>query len=137
MQRYKYSICNNQFQSTRRSLYTARTLFKLYVWNRQTIEQLAEQMQEITDIAIKGLGNWVKIDDRQETMITEAKGILPCPWPHPKACDKRVTTVKLIKSGQSIAWSDLNIHLIREHGFFEGVGSSFRLERKELIEMLL
>jgi hypothetical protein len=33
-------------------------------------------------------------------------------------------------------WSDLNIHLIAKHGFFEGKGSAFRIEPKELISTI-
>jgi hypothetical protein len=96
-------------------------------------EQLAERMQQITDMAISGLGTWVKVDEQRQAKIHEAKGRLICPWPHPGSSAKRVTTVRVIKSNISIRWSDLNIHLIGEHGFFEGKGSDFRIEPEKLI----
>ena len=49
---------------------------------------------------------------------------------------KRVTTIKLTESGEAISWSDLNIHLIEEHGFFEGKGSAFRIEPGELVRVI-
>ncbi len=101
-----------------------------------TAERIAARMQEITDIAKDGLGNWVKIDENRQAMIEEAKGTLVCPWPHPGKFAKRVTTVKLNKSGQTIHWADLNIHLISEHGFFEGRGSTFRIEPQKLIRVI-
>jgi hypothetical protein len=35
-----------------------------------------------------------------------------------------------------VQWSDLSIHLIGAHGFFEGRGSFFRLEPAELVAIL-
>ncbi len=93
-----------------------------------TAERIAARMREITDIAKDGLGNWVKIDENRQAMTEEAKGTLVCPWPHPGKFVKRVTTVSLIESSQSIRWADLSIHLIAEHSFFEGSGSVFRIE---------
>ncbi len=101
-----------------------------------TAKAIAEKMQEITDIAKDGLGNWVTIDENRQAVVEEAKGALVCPWPHPGKFAKRVTTVKLNKSGQSIYWSDLNIHLIAEHSFFEGRGSAFRIEPEKLIRII-
>jgi hypothetical protein len=97
-----------------------------------TKEQVAERMKEITQVAISGLGSWVQVGDDLEVKVDEAKGWLICPWPHKGKLAKRITVVKVIKTGESIRWSDLNIHLIGEHGFFEGKGSDFRIEPREL-----
>ena len=101
-----------------------------------TTGQIAKRMQEITDAAVQRLGGWVEIDEKRRALVDEAKGWLVCPWPHPGRFAKRVTTVKLVESGESVRWSDLNIHLIREHGFFEGKGSAFRIEPGKLIRAI-
>lgn len=101
-----------------------------------TVEQVAARMQEITDNAISGLSTWVDINKKLKTKVDEAKGSQPCPWPHPGRFAKRITMVKNIESGQTIQWSDLNIHLIGEHGFFEGRGANFRIEPDELIRII-
>lgn len=101
-----------------------------------TSKQLASQMQQITDAAKPGLGTWVQIDDNLQAKTDEARGFLPCPWPHSGRFVKRITIARRIKTGETIQWSDLNIHLIGEHGFFQGKGSSFRIEPKKLIEMI-
>src|SRR4030042_258700 len=93
-----------------------------------TTKQITAKMQEITDIAKAALGNWVDLDDKNRARVDEAKGIIVCPWPHPGRFAKRVTVVNLIESNETIHRSDLNIHLIAEHGFFEGKGSTFRIE---------
>ncbi len=98
-----------------------------------TAEQVASRMQSITDTAIAGLGNWVPIDDKRQAAVAEARGFAICPWPLSGRFVKRVTTVERLDSGQTIRWSDLNIHLIAEHSFFEGRGSAFRIEPAKLV----
>lgn len=109
-----------------------KTLTKLRITN----VQLAEKMTEITQLAKKGLGNWVKIDSHLQARIEEAKGFLVCPWPHPHRSLKRVTFLKNTNTNQTINWSDLNTHLIAEHCFFEGKGSAFRIEPEIAAEIL-
>ena len=101
-----------------------------------SIEEIVRRMQEITDDAIKALGNWIDIDEKLRAVVEEAKGPLVCPWPHPGGYDKRVTTVEIKETGESIFWSDLNIHLIAKHSFFEGKGSAFRVEPKKLVDVI-
>jgi hypothetical protein len=101
-----------------------------------TAERIAVRMQEVTDIAKSGLGNWVEVDDKRQAMVEEAKGAIVCPWPHSGRFAKRVTTVRCVESGEDIRWSDLNIHLIAEHGFFEGKGSAFRIEPEVLVKVI-
>ena len=101
-----------------------------------TAEQVAARMQEITDAADKGLGNWVEIDAAREARVEEARGIVPCPWSDGQRLLKRLTLLKLLPSGRRLQWSDLNIHLIANHTFFEGKGSDFRTEPEELVRAL-
>lgn len=100
------------------------------------MEQIAARMQVITDTAKTGLGNWIKVDDKRQAVVEEAKGSLICPWPHPGRYVKRVTTVERFDSGETIRWSDLNIHLIAKHSFFEGRGAAFRIEPEKLINVI-
>lgn len=101
-----------------------------------TCKNMAERMQQITNKAKTGLGNWVRVDDNLEAKTEEARGFLPCPWPHAGRFVKRVTIVRRINTSETIQWSDLNIHLIGRHCFFQGKGSPFRIEPKELIKMI-
>jgi len=103
---------------------------------RYTARQLAARMDAITRTAIAGLGTWVAIDSLRQARVDEAKGSLPCPWPHSGRFAKRVTTLQRLDTGQTIQWSDLNIHMIAEHAFFEGKGSPFRIEPDEIVLMI-
>ena len=101
-----------------------------------TADQIASRMQTITNTAKAGLENWVRIDDERQAIVQEARGFTICPWPHSGHCAKRVTTVERLDSGQTIHFSDLNIHMIAEHNFFEGRGSAFRIEPGKLIDVI-
>ena len=101
-----------------------------------TTAQVAQRMKEITERASRGLGTWVEIDEHHQAMVEEARGLLPCPWPHGGYYPKRVTTLKVVASDQIFRWSDLNIHMIEAHGFFEGKGSAFRIEPGQLARIL-
>ena len=101
-----------------------------------TSEQVAGRMQQITNLAKSGLGTWVRIDNNLEAKTDEARGFLPCPWPHSGRLVKRVTIARRAETSETIQWSDLNIHLIGKHCFFQGKGSAFRIEPKKLIEMI-
>lgn len=101
-----------------------------------SLEQISMRMKEITEEAIPFLGNWAKIDELRQAKVDEAKGFLVCPWPHPGKYAKRVTELRHLESNKAVKWSDLNIHLIAEHGFFEGKGSVFRINPGELIRVI-
>ncbi|MEJ2704451.1 MAG: hypothetical protein P8Z79_18600 [Sedimentisphaerales bacterium] len=101
-------------------------------------EQLAARMHEITNLAVAGLGTWVRVGQHLEAQVDEARGALVCPWPHSGCFAKRITSLRSSKTGETLCrWSDLNIHLIGEHGFFEGRGSHFRIEPRRLAETIL
>jgi hypothetical protein len=102
----------------------------------KTKEEIASRMQEITDQGIVGLGDWVTVSDTIKVRVDDTRGTIPCPWAHGVRCSKRITTVKRLDIEQTLRWSDLSIHLIKDHGFFQGHGSPFRLEPAELVAML-
>ena len=102
-----------------------------------TTLQLANRMRELTDLAKPRLGTWINDPSGKYRVKSEDfKGMLVCPWPHPGQFDKRITTVEHLETGRQIAWTDLNIHMIEEHGFFEGKGAFFRIEPKEIVSIL-
>ena len=99
-------------------------------------DELADRMKELTHLARQGLGTTVKLDNRLEGFVQETRGAMVCPWPHSGSYSKNVTTVRRTDTDETIRWSDLSIHFIRAHGFFEGRGSHFRLEPKDLMRIL-
>jgi hypothetical protein len=101
-----------------------------------TKEKVANRMQEITDQGIQGFGDWIVVSETIRVRVDDTRGKIPCPWSHGVRCLKRITTIERTDTGRSLRWSDLNIHLILAHGFFQGKGSLYRLEPKELVNVL-
>ena len=101
-----------------------------------TLEEVAERMTAITAAAEKGLGTTVTIDDRTRARMLEAKGSMPCPWPHPGHYRKGVVEVTRTDTGESVSWSPLHLHMIGMHGFFEGRGARLRVDPETLARIL-
>mgnify|MGYP006283367831 CR=1 FL=1 len=100
-------------------------------------DQIAQRMRFITDQAKQGIETDVVIEPGLSARATHTRGRLPCPWPHPGLYAKTVTHVRRTGSqAGEIKWSDLSIHLIEAHGFFQGKGADFRLNPSELIEII-
>ena len=110
----------------------AKSLQKIGV----TQEALADKMQEMTDAGLLGLGRPVPMEEQFEIAVEEYKGEIPCPFKDNAKAKKRQTLVRRLDTGVMMRWTDLNIHMIREHGFFEGYGSSYRLDPAELARFL-
>ncbi len=98
-----------------------------------TPAEVAQEMRRLTGMGIAGNGT-AQADGFQIT-VEEYMGRIGCPFRDHRAA-KRNTTVTDLASGRSMAWSDLSIHLIAEHGFFQGKGSAYRLEPAELADFL-
>ena len=65
-----------------------------------------------------------------------ARGTLPCPFGDQASFAKVNTTVHNLESGKEITFTDLNLHLIAAHGFYEGRGAQFRLNPEQLMDTL-
>ena len=101
-----------------------------------TQQALADRMQELTDFGAQGLGRPVPMDGIYEIEVEDFRGKLPCPFRDNAKIDKRHARVRRLDTGAVMRWTDLNIHMIREHGFFEGHGSIYRLDPIKLASFL-
>jgi len=101
-----------------------------------TMAQIAGRMEELSEEGKRGLGTPVKVGDNLEVLVEESRGEIVCPWPHPGRLRKSFTVAGRTDTGESITWSDLSIHMIKEHGFFEGYGAAFRLAPEKLVEII-
>ncbi|MDX9981269.1 MAG: hypothetical protein RBU25_14680 [Lentisphaeria bacterium] len=68
-----------------------------------------------------------------QVQLIEVMGRIPCPF----GCGERAHKAAIrVKAGDlAFVFTPLQAHLIREHGFFQGEGSWFRLEPAELIAL--
>jgi hypothetical protein len=101
-----------------------------------THQAIAEKMQYFRDAGIGGLGEFMHLDDRFDVRVDSVRGKLPSPFGGPGMYEKVNTTVVNKALGKEITYTDLHIHFVKDHGFYEGKGSLFRLEPTDLIEIL-
>jgi len=101
-----------------------------------THEVIARRMSELRDAGRKGLGLPVCVEEHFEVQVDSVRGKLPCPFGDAGLCQKMNTTVRNLETGQQITYTDLNIHMIAAHGFYEGLGSAFRTSPADLKEIL-
>jgi len=101
-----------------------------------THKQIADRMLRFREAGKKGLGEFISVPPHFEVRVDSVRGKLPCPFKHPGLIRKTNITVKNLHSNREITYTDMHIHMIGEHGFYEGRGSSFRLEVKDIVETL-
>lgn len=101
-----------------------------------THQIIAERMTCFREAGKKGLGEFVAVAPHFEVSCEIARGFLPCPFGEPGRHRKTIITVRNLRLRKEIIFSELNIHLIAAHGFYEGQGSPFRLDPVELAQIL-
>ena len=101
-----------------------------------TQEQIADRLQYFIEEGKKGLESVVDLGDFT-TQVIWSRGMLPSPFADPKKLyHKIIATVVNKQLQKTIRYTQLNVHLIRDHGFFEGKTSVFRLEPAEVVQVL-
>ncbi|MEJ2717964.1 MAG: hypothetical protein P8182_12620 [Deltaproteobacteria bacterium] len=96
------------------------------------LDEITSRMKRFYDLGRAGLGDPVVTDDDFEITVREDRGIIPSPWRDHYAAPKAIIEVTNLKNGKTLKFSMLGWHLIRAHGFFQGKGSPFRIEPREL-----
>jgi len=119
----------------------------------QTVEELGVSTEELAAsleaLLIEALGasdSWSPQVYRGhfETAIVMYFGYQECPWfsPHDRwKCSKAQFTsidweIRNLRTGDGLTGPGLIVHLIREHGFFEGFESPYRVDPRALAELL-
>ena len=101
-----------------------------------THQDVAARMIALRDAGMRGLGEFIQVEGHYEVRVDSVRGKLPCPFGDPGIFPKCNTTVRNHDRGGEITYTDLHIHMIGSHGFYEGKGALFRLEISDLIEIL-
>ncbi|MFW6181894.1 MAG: hypothetical protein ACOC8N_09105 [Spirochaetota bacterium] len=99
-------------------------------------QAIARRMIELRDAGMRGLGDFITVDPHYEVRVDSARGKLPCPFGDPGVFPKTNTTVRNLNLGREIIYTDLSIHMILAHGFYEGKGAAFRVEPRDLVQIL-
>lgn len=100
-----------------------------------TTEQVADLIDMLHEEADAGLETPRRICDGKLTVkLTEVKGLMPCPF----ACGYHghKASIQVTAGERTLTVTPMHAHLIREHGFFQGKGSPFRLEPAVVAELV-
>jgi hypothetical protein len=101
-----------------------------------THHAIAQRLRTLREAGAKGLGLATDAEDHHYVVrVDDVRGKLPCPF---EDCVVQKTFVEVtIQAGsETLIFTDLNIHMIEEHGFYEAHGSPFRLDPARLIKVL-
>ncbi len=98
-------------------------------------ETMVSKMKYLMEEGKKGLGDPITVDKTWRVVIHEARGKLPSPF-EDGLFRKINATVTRVDNGRSISFSELSLFLIERHHFFQGKGSSYRVEPKDIKDVL-
>ncbi len=101
-----------------------------------THEQIGDRLNEIIQAAQAALGNPVRVGAQLTAIASDAMGPIPCPWGGCGVFAKGDVTLTDESSGKTFRLTPLSAHLIGKHGFYQGRETGYRLEPKELAELL-
>lgn len=96
--------------------------------------EIAEAMEELTKAGRETFGSPVIVKGFLRVTVESSMGKIASPFGG--LYNKENTRVVNTKTGETINWTTLNIHMIRDYGFYQGKGSHFRVEPKDVVRVL-
>lgn len=99
------------------------------------IKEIVKTLKAFTFKGVEGLGDPIDVGDYLVS-VEHFRGWQYCPFKHQKKLSKRNTRLYDKVTKKELYWSDLSLHLIEEHGFFQGRGAHFRMEPETLLQVL-
>ena len=100
-----------------------------------THELLAGKLRAVLTAAVRALGKPVDVEGDLAVVHREAMGRIPCPWGGCGVFAKGEVELIDRRSGGTLRFTPLSVHMIASHGFYQGRGSRYRLEPEELCRL--
>ena len=97
-----------------------------------TDAELAGCLGRACEAARAALGRQVTLAGGLTAVYREAMGIIPCPWGDGVKLPKGEVELTDPAAGGKLLFTPLSVHLIEEHGFYQGRGSRYRVEPAEV-----
>jgi len=101
-----------------------------------TREALAKALREAYQKAKDAFGAEVVIRAGVTAVFHESMGRVPSPFPGEGVFEKGEAVVTERKTGARLIITQLSLHLVEKHGFFQGEGSRYRIDPDGAIDML-
>jgi hypothetical protein len=99
-------------------------------------ERLLAALEEAYDKAKSAFGATVEIRPGVTAVFHESMGRVPSPFPGEGVFEKGEAVVTEHKTGARLIITQLSLHLVEKHGFFQGAGSRYRIDPDRAIDML-
>jgi hypothetical protein len=112
-----------------------------------TYKELADQLERFIQAGVSARGRPTHVDNRFEVQVTMYNGFQLCPWtpnPHGGQCmaggGVRYASldwnIRNLKTQQQMRGPGMIVHLIKDHHFFEGPASPYRVDPRDLARLL-
>lgn len=95
---------------------------------------IGEGLAKILDQAESAYGGTVEVSPAGQAVFHEAMGRIPCPFGDGVFHKGQVEWT--LPDGRVFRFTPLSVHLVTAHGFFQGRGSRYRLDPKEIADAL-
>ena len=99
-------------------------------------QQVVHALRDVYNKAKEALGAEVNITPDVTAVYYESRGRIPSPFRGDGTFEKGEVVVRNIRSNQTLIVTSLSIHLIENHGFFQGQGARHRIDPKAVVELL-
>lgn len=101
-----------------------------------THEQIGLRLEEVLKAATAGLGAPVRVAAHLTACFRESMGRIPCPWGGCGVFPKGEVELADARTGRTVRFTPLSVHLVRRHGFYQGRCCRYRLEPAQLARLL-
>jgi hypothetical protein len=101
-----------------------------------SLEDIAKRMEYLMEKSFLSYDSSIVVDKKYEVEYNSYRGILLSPFPNAGRFGKATIRVTNLKNHVSVMWTPLHVHFIRDYGFFEGLGSKFRIEPATLYKAI-
>jgi len=98
-------------------------------------ETLATRLEEILAVAMRQMGTPVQVGEGLQATYRESMGRIPCPFGHGAVFPKGEVELVDLRNAETLRFTPLSVHMIAEHGFYQGRGSRYRLSPQALARL--
>lgn len=99
-----------------------------------THERLAASLGEARRAAAAAMGNEVSVaGGRLRAVWREAMGYIPCPFGDGAVFPKGEVELTDPRTGRTLRYTPLSVHMIATYGFYQGRGGRYRIEPADVV----
>jgi hypothetical protein len=101
-----------------------------------THQQIADKMRDLRDKGEAGLDEFIKIPPHFAVRVATVRGGIRCPFEDKGLISKSNIMVRNLNTGEDITYTDMCIHFIEKHGFYQGKYSLYRNSPEKIAKVL-